>query len=145
MQTIRVLMVDDNAEFLEAAERFVSTIPNVRVVGNACSGKEALKSVDALTPTLVLMGYVMPDMNGIEATRRIKRLPGGPRVVILTLHDVPEYHLQAKEAGADGFLSKVDFVTDLLPMIDSLFKHSPELSNEATAKQAQPVPQNGNF
>ena len=121
MPPIRVLMVDDNQEFLEAAARFVATVPNVKVVGHAASGQEALDQISSLSPELVMMDYVMPDMNGVEATQRIKDLPDAPQVVILTLHDIPEYHDQAEAAGADGFLAKVDLVTDFLSMIHHLF------------------------
>ena len=118
---------ENDLEFLEAAERFVATVPNVKVVGRANSGSLALDLVMGLSPELVLMDYVMPDMNGIEATRQIKNLPDPPSVVILTLHDIPEYCAQAENAGADGFLAKVDLVRDLQPMIDSLFGDQDQL------------------
>lgn len=121
MPAIRVLLVDDNPEFLEAAARFVATVPDVKVVGCASSGDEALQMAGQLLPELVLMDYVMPDMNGVEATRRLKDRAHGPQVVILTLHDIPEYQQQARAAGADGFLAKVDLVTDFPLLVRELF------------------------
>ena len=121
MPKIRLLLVDDNPEFLEAASRFVATVPQINVVGQALSGREAVFQVSTLQPDIVLMDYVMPDMNGIEATRKIKAQPQVPQVVILTLHDLPEYRAQAEAAGADGFLAKADFGRDLLPLLASLF------------------------
>ena len=121
MRKIRLLLVDDNPEFLEAATRFVATEPQISVVGQALSGRDAVLQVSTLRPDLVLMDYVMPDMNGIEATRMVKAQDEVPQVVILTLHDLPEYRAQAEAAGADGFLPKADFGRDLLALIASLF------------------------
>ncbi len=121
MPKIRLLLVDDNPEFLEAATRFVATEPQINVIGQALSGRDAVIKVATLCPDLVLMDYVMPDMNGIDATREIKAQEKVPQVVILTLHDLPEYRAQAEAAGADGFLPKADFGRDLLPLIASLF------------------------
>ena len=63
----------------------------------------------------------MPSMNGLEATRQIKALPGAPCVVILTLQDNPEYRLAAESVRADGFIAKSEFGTQLLPLIHTLF------------------------
>lgn len=121
MQPIHVLIVDDNPIFIEAARRFFSAEPWLEVIGHALSGREALKMVTALQPDLVLMDYVMPGMNGLEATGRIKARPDAPRVVILTLHNLPEYRAQAETVQADGFVSKAEFGRDLLPLIQTLF------------------------
>jgi DNA-binding NarL/FixJ family response regulator len=139
MRQIRVLLVDDNPEFLEAAERFVATVPNVKVVGHAIAGDEALALIASLHPELVLMDYVMPDMNGIEATIRIKELSDAPFVVILTLHDIPEYHAQAEAAGADGFLPKVDLVNGFTPLVNRLFRATnkqPDLQGNGSTPSA---------
>ena len=121
MDKIRVLLVDDNPEFLDAATRFVATEPRIEVVGQALSGREAVKMTGKLQPDLVLMDYVMPDMNGIDATREIKNRSAVSRIVILTMHDLKEYRSQAEAAGADGFIAKADFGRDLLPLIATLF------------------------
>jgi DNA-binding NarL/FixJ family response regulator len=121
MGKIRVLLVDDNPEFLEAAIRFVATEPRIEVVGQALSGNEAVIETEKLRPDLVLMDYVMPDMNGIEATKEIKTRSCVSRIVILTMHDVQEYRSQAEAAGADGFIAKADFGRDLLPLLAKLF------------------------
>jgi DNA-binding NarL/FixJ family response regulator len=136
MPKIRLLLVDDNPEFLEAATRFVATAPQISVVGQALSGRDAVLQVSTLCPDLVLMDYVMPDMNGIEATREMKAQDEVPQVVILTLHDLPEYRAEAEAAGADGFLAKADFGRDLLPLIASLFAGSKQ--KRASGKLAHP-------
>jgi DNA-binding NarL/FixJ family response regulator len=121
MKPICVLLVDDSSGFLEMAARFLSTDPRIVVVGHALSGHDALEQVARLNPDLVLMDLVMPGMNGLEATRLIKAQAGAPRVVILTLHDNPEYRAAAEAVGADGFVAKWEVGTQLEPLIHTLF------------------------
>jgi two-component system, chemotaxis family, chemotaxis protein CheY len=128
---MRILIVDDNKEFLGVAERFLLSDPQIEVVGTAHSGPEAIDSVIRLKPDLVLMDIAMPEMNGLEATRKIKEEPDPPLVVILTLYDNPEYRDVAKEIRADGFLSKSEFGTRLIPLIHELWARlSPEPSSK---------------
>jgi DNA-binding NarL/FixJ family response regulator len=120
MSFCRTLLVDDSSSFLRAAEDFLSTEPGIEVVGRAFSGRDAVALADQLHPDLVIMDLNMPEMNGLEATRLLKVQPNRPRVVILTLHDIPDYRAAAREAGADGFLPKPDFGTKLVPLIRDL-------------------------
>jgi DNA-binding NarL/FixJ family response regulator len=76
--------------------------------------------VTQLQPDLVLMDVAMPNMNGLEATRRIKTQADAPHVVILTLHDTPEYRAAAEAVGADNFVSKAEFNAQMLPLIRTL-------------------------
>jgi DNA-binding NarL/FixJ family response regulator len=122
---VHVLLVDDNPEFLETAARFLSVGAHIEIVGRALSGRDALEQVALLHPDLVLMDLVMPEMNGLETTRHIKAQPGAPRVVILTLRDNPEYRVVAEAVGADGFVAKSEFGTQLLPLIHKLFTNPP--------------------
>jgi len=117
---MRVLLVDDNSQFASAATRFLSLIGQLHVVGHARSGREALEQVNRLQPDLVLMDVMMPDMDGLEATRHLKESHASARIVILTLHDSAEYRARAREVGADAFVSKEEFGTALLDVIDRL-------------------------
>jgi DNA-binding NarL/FixJ family response regulator len=119
--TLRILLVDDHAQFLDSLAQFLSVDARLEVVGRASSGTAALRRVAQLSPDLALIDLSMPDMNGLEATRRLKRLPNAPRVIILTLHDQSPYRTAARSAGADGFVSKSEFGTQLLPLIFALF------------------------
>jgi DNA-binding NarL/FixJ family response regulator len=122
--TLRVLLVDDSWPFLGSAEHFLSMEPALKIVGCASSGAEALNQINLLHPDLVLMDLAMPIMNGLATTRKIKALPDAPRVVILTVHDLPVYRAAAESAGADGFLVKSQFGSHMLPLIQSLFAHA---------------------
>lgn len=105
---MRVLIVDDSPQFVAAISRFLSVGLQLEVVGHACSGLEAIEQVVRLQPDVVLMDWMMPEMDGLEATRRIKRGVQPPQVIIVTLNDGKEYRRLAQLAGADGFVSKGD-------------------------------------
>jgi DNA-binding NarL/FixJ family response regulator len=117
---IRILLVDDSPGFLKSAARFLSAEPRIEVAGQALSSRDALEQVISLRPDLVLIDVAMPGMNGLEATRRIKAQSDAPQVIILTMHDNPEYRAEARIAGADGFVSKSEFGSQLLPLIYEL-------------------------
>lgn len=120
----RILLVDDSVDFLDIAERLLGREPEFEVVGRARSGQEALEKAPFLRPDLVLMDWVMPGLNGLEATRVLKAQPDAPRVVILTLYDLPEYRAAAAAARADGFVAKAEFSTQLLPLLRTLLRET---------------------
>lgn len=126
MPPIRILLVDDSPEFLESAAGYLAAQPDLRVIGRALSGQAALEQAAARRPDLVLMDIAMPGMNGLEAARQIKTWPAPPRIIILTLHDNPEYRSAASAVRADGFVAKSDFGVQLLPVIRALFATRPE-------------------
>lgn len=111
------MIVDDNFEFLRSAARFLATDPHVLVVGLALSGAEALLQITRLRPDLVLMDITMPQMNGLEVTRSLKSRVNAPHVVLLTYYDTIDYRNAAAAVGADGFISKSEFGTEVLPLI----------------------------
>jgi DNA-binding NarL/FixJ family response regulator len=121
MSQLRTLLVDDNDTFLNSVSIFLSSYPELEVVGLARSGVEAIEKSEALHPQLVLIDAVMPGMNGLDATRIIKGKSKAPRVVIWTLHTDSQYETAAAAAGADGFLPKSALAKRLLPLIHTLF------------------------
>lgn len=98
--------------------------------GGALSGSEALEKVGQLRPNLVLMDLAMNGMNGLEATRRLKACANPPCVIILTLHDNPEYRAAAMGVQADGFVAKSGLGDDLLPLIYRLLPSNPSVGEE---------------
>jgi len=117
----RVLLVDDNQDFLKAAKRFLRGVPGLELVGQATSGEQALELSAALHPDLVLMDFAMPGMNGLAATLRIKQQPNAPKVIMVTLHTHAALRALANDAGADGLLQKEDLVVELPRLLASLF------------------------
>lgn len=120
MKSIRVLLVDDNHDFLEGVSAWLTRDPAFELAGVARSGGEALTQVEHLDPDVVLMDVAMPDVNGFEATRRIKSNPGAPLVILLTFHDSETARAEAMAAGADGFVPKAKVTEDLMRVIRSL-------------------------
>ncbi|MEZ4770981.1 MAG: response regulator transcription factor [Caldilineales bacterium] len=117
MTPIRLLLVDDH-EIVRAGLRMLfSAEPDVQIVGEAASGREAIDLVDRLAPDVVLMDVAMPDMNGIEATRRIKEATPQVAVLALTMHEDEEYFFEMLSVGAPGYVPKRAAPDDLLSAI----------------------------
>jgi DNA-binding NarL/FixJ family response regulator len=121
----RVLLVDDSPDLLRSTARFLSISGDVDVIGCASSSSEALEEVGRLHPDLVLIDVGITDMNGIEATRRIKAGPDPPLVVVTTFYDESRYRAKAKAAGADAVVAKPELGTRLLPIIRALTSTGP--------------------
>jgi DNA-binding NarL/FixJ family response regulator len=115
--TVRVLVVDDQALVRGSFRLLVETEPGFTVVGEAGDGAEAVSLATALRPDVVLMDVRMPELDGVEATRRICAQVPGVHVLILTTFDLDEYVYGALRAGAGGFLLKDAPPADLLAAI----------------------------
>jgi DNA-binding NarL/FixJ family response regulator len=112
-QPVRVLLVDDQSLFREALATLLGARTEVRVVGEAGDGFEALQRSEALRPDVVLMDLHMPVLDGIAATRRLRVEQPGVRVLALTTFDDDEDVFEALRAGALGYLLK-DVTSDRL-------------------------------
>ncbi len=105
-KAIRIVIAEDHAFVAESTRRLLDLEPDMEVIGEASDGAEALELVEQLEPTLVLMDISMPNVDGIEATRRIRELRPGLPVLILTAYDDDQYVFALVEAGAAGYLMK---------------------------------------
>jgi DNA-binding NarL/FixJ family response regulator len=103
---IRVLIADDQALVRGGFRMILDSQKDLEVVGEAADGVEALAKAEELRPDVVLMDIRMPELDGIEATRRLVTGEESPRVLILTTFDLDEYVYEAMNAGASGFLLK---------------------------------------
>jgi len=118
MDQVRVLVVDDHAVFRESLKILLETRDDLCVVGLAGDGREAVEMASASRPDVVLMDLVMPEVNGIEATRRIVRLRPATRVIALTMYADTESVHEALAAGARGYLVKKVDAAMVLQAID---------------------------
>jgi DNA-binding NarL/FixJ family response regulator len=116
-ETVRVLVVDDHALFAEALMLTLGIDRRIEVVGSASSGAEAVSLAEALRPDVVLMDLHMPSMDGIEATRRVRKVSPASRVVIVTAARVRDIAAHALAAGAERCLTKD---TPALKLIDTI-------------------------
>ncbi|MEU4169383.1 response regulator transcription factor [Streptomyces sp. NPDC026665] len=104
--TIRVLIADDQQMVRQGFTVLLNTNPGIEVIGQAVDGLDAVRQVAELAPDVVLMDIRMPELGGIEATRRITTDTPHIKVLVLTTFDLDEYVYEALRAGASGFLLK---------------------------------------
>ena len=103
---IHILVVDDHPLFREGLASLLNSSPETSVIGEAGSGSEAIAQAEALNPDVVLMDIQMPDMNGIEATRRILADHPTMRIIMLTMLEDDDSLFAAMRAGARGYILK---------------------------------------
>ena len=104
--TSRVLLVDDHAVVRSGLRMLLESEPDFEIIGEAGSGREALKAVLETQPDIVLMDIGLPDISGIEAAAEVKRLRPQTAVVALTIHEDEEYFFKMLAAGASGYVPK---------------------------------------
>jgi DNA-binding NarL/FixJ family response regulator len=104
--TVRVVIADDQGMVRSGFTTLLNSEPDIEVVGEAVNGQEAVARAIQLRPDVILMDVRMPVMDGLQATRQITAMDGGPRVLVLTTFDLDDYVYQALRWGASGFLLK---------------------------------------
>jgi two-component system, NarL family, response regulator NreC len=114
MKKLRVLLADDHKVVRDGLRLLIDGQRDMRVVGEAGNGKEALRQARDLKPDVVIMDLSMPELNGLQATERLKAERPGVKVVVLTLHEDPDYLLQLCKAGAVGYVLKRSAGDDLI-------------------------------
>ena len=115
--TIRVLVADDQSMVRAGFRMLLSGEQDIEVVAEASNGREAVDMAARFDPTVVLMDIRMPELDGLEATRRILAADKAARVLILTTFDLDEYVYEALRAGASGFVLKDDPPEQLIAAI----------------------------
>ena len=105
-QTITVLIIDDHQLVREGVRNFLQRLRDLTVVGEAGSGQEGLRLASDLAPDVVLMDLVMPEMDGVETTRRLKQISPRTQVIVLTSFDDDQHILPAIRAGALSYILK---------------------------------------
>lgn len=105
-EPIRVMVVDDHAIVREGVRRVFAGLGDFTVVAEAGDGETALALAETHEPDVVLLDLTMPGLSGLEVTARLKQRAAGTRVLILSVHDHPEYVLRAVRAGAHGYVLK---------------------------------------
>ena len=119
---LTVLICDDLPSFRGFVRTLLSRIPGLHVVGEAVDGRDAVDRAAQLHPDVVLMDIEMPQMNGIQATRRLKEIGVASKVVMLSLYKDRELAKYAEEVGADGYLPKEYAVAHLSRAIEAVCK-----------------------
>jgi DNA-binding NarL/FixJ family response regulator len=113
MPDIKVLLADDHAVVRTGIATMLASLGGIEVVGEACDGRETLALVEQLRPDLLLCDITMPEMNGLEVTKRVTKDFPNVKVIMLSMHTSEEYAWQALKAGATGYLLKDTSATEL--------------------------------
>jgi DNA-binding NarL/FixJ family response regulator len=116
----RILIVDDHPALREGLRSILSLCSVFDIVGEAADGLEAIHCVERLLPDLVVMDLSMPRMDGLDATREIKKKWPGTKILAFTVHKTPEYLTAALKAGADGYLLKDSSRAELIQLIKDI-------------------------
>ena len=117
---IRLLLADDHQLFLDGLQSLLSHEPGIAITGQSLNGRQVLEQVAGTSTDLVLMDVNMPEMDGIEATRQLKARFPEVRVLILTMHDSPEFITSLLGSGADGYILKNTGREELLHAINQV-------------------------
>ena len=110
----RVLIVDDHAFIRRGVQTILHPFPEWELCGEADNGSDAIRMAEELKPEVIIMDLSMPGLNGIEATRAIRKTQPGVKIVLLTLHESAELVRSAFRAGARGYLLKTDAEQELV-------------------------------
>lgn len=126
---INVLLADDHVMVRKGFRLILETQPDIRIVGEASNGREAVELAESLQPDVIVMDVAMPELNGIEATRRIITAAPRARVLALSMHKDSVYVREILRAGARGYLLKDAVDSDLLNAVRAVARGEGYLSS----------------
>lgn len=120
MANIRVLIVDDHTLFRESLRSLLKAAGGIEIVGEAENGIEAVRKAVQLRPDVVLMDIAMPNLNGLQATQKIKRENPSVKVLILTMYETEQYIIEMLHSGASGYILKRAAARELVSAIQAV-------------------------
>ena len=147
MGKIRVVIADDHTLFREGLCSLLIGRPDISVVAEAANGREAVSQAEQLEPDLVIVDISMPVLNGFEATTQIRRRCPGVKVLVLTMHEDPEFVRKILRAGAAGYLVKKSAASQLFDAIEAIHSggafFSPSVSKVLLEQMVDGGPEEG--
>ena len=139
MDKISVLITDDHGVVRQGLRTYLELLDDIKIIGEAKNGVEAVEQVRRHRPDIVLMDLVMPEMNGVDATRQVLAVSSSTRVIVLTSFAEDERVFPAIEAGATGYLLKDVDPTELHQAIQAVHHGEVQLHPDVTKKLIQRV------
>lgn len=134
MKIVRILIADDHDVVREGLKTLLGARADFQVCGEAATGREAVATARALKPHVVVLDFSMPELNGLEATRQIRKALPDTEVLILTMHDSETLAREVLAAGARGFLLKTHAKRQLVAAVDALAQHQPFFTGNLSAR-----------
>jgi len=125
MKQIRILLADDHALIRSGLRTLLAEDPRFQVCGEAADGREAVEMAAGLEPDVVILDINMPELDGLEATRKIRGLPSAPEILIISVDESEHLVHSVLEAGARGYVLKSDAPLHIIAAIESLVQSKP--------------------
>ena len=132
MKTIQILIADDHELVRKGLRTVLENQPGWKVCGEAVNGRQAVELAKKLQPDVIVMDVTMPELNGLEATRQIRKALPKIEVLILTMHESEQLVGEVLAAGARGYILKTDALRLLVAAIESLAQHKPFFTGTAS-------------
>ncbi|MGH9679508.1 MAG: response regulator [Candidatus Acidiferrales bacterium] len=132
MNTLRILVADDHDLLRRGVKTLLESHAGWEICGEAKTGREAVEKAQQLRPDIAILDIGMPDLNGVEAARRIRKASTGTEILILSLHYSDQLIREIVDAGVRGYIVKSDSDRDLIIAVETLAKHKPFFTPHAT-------------
>jgi len=140
---VRILIADDHQVVRTGLRALLESRTGWQVCAEAANGREAVEKAGQLKPHVAVLDIGMPLLNGVEATRQIRKLSPQTEVLILTMHDSEVLVQEVLEAGANGYILKDDADRNLVAAVDALRRHKPYLSSRVSEAASSAVGSDG--
>jgi len=132
MKNLRILIADDHDLMRRGVRTLLEAHPGWEICAEAATGREAVAKAEELKPDIVILDISMPDLNGLEAARRIRSASPNTEILILSVHYSDQLIRELLEAGVRGYIIKSDSDRDLIIAVETLANHKPFFTPRAT-------------
>src|ERR1700674_4142333 len=132
VKPLRILIADDHDLLRRGVRALLQTHAGWEICGEATTGREAVTKAEELKPDIVILDISMPDLNGVEAARRIRKASPNTEVLVLSMHYSDQLIREIVDAGVRGYIVKSDSDRDLIIAVETLAKHKPFFTPHAT-------------
>ena len=132
MRHLRILVADDHDVVRRGIKSLIESRPEWQVCDEARSGREAVTKAEERKPDIVVLDIAMPELNGLEAARRIRKVSPNSEILILSMHYSDQLIREVLDAGVRGFVVKSDSGRDLIIALETLANHKPFFTSKAT-------------
>ncbi|MFY9529205.1 MAG: response regulator transcription factor [Candidatus Acidiferrales bacterium] len=132
MKTLRILIADDHDLMRRGLRALLETHPGWEICGEAHTGREAVAKGQELKPDIVILDITMPELNGVEAARRIRKASPSSEILVLSVHYSDQLVREILDAGVRGYIVKSDSDRDLVIAVEALANHKPFFTPRAT-------------
>src|SRR5258706_13657457 len=131
LKPLRILVADDHQLFRNGIRALIQAHAGWEICGEASTGREAVIKAQELMPDIIILDISMPDLNGVDAARRIRTISKNTEILILSMHYSDQLIREIVDAGATGYVLKSDSEFDLLVAVETLAKHKPFFTSRA--------------